>query len=94
MIKDFEKAKEQISAANSIEIISHINPDGDNIGSLIGLGEGLKKIGKKVRLLKSDEVPKYLAFLPKTEEIRELEKSAYPKRKTASGFCGRRSKKL
>lgn len=75
MIKDFEKAKEQISAANSIGIISHINPDGDNIGSLIGLGEGLKKIGKKVRLLKSDEVPKYLAFLPKTEEIRELEKN-------------------
>ena len=37
MIKDFEKAKEQISAANSIGIISHINPDGDNIGSLIGL---------------------------------------------------------
>ena len=27
MIKDFEKAKEQISAANSIGIISHINPD-------------------------------------------------------------------
>ena len=55
MIKDFEKAKEQISAANSIGIISHINPDGDNIGSLIGLGEGLKKIRKKVKLLKSDE---------------------------------------
>ncbi len=45
-------------------IISHINPEGDAIGSCIALALGLKKIGKSVYILNRDPVPDILKFLP------------------------------
>lgn len=49
--------------ANNILLSSHLNPDGDNIGSLLGLGFSLKELGKNVTLLQLDDTPTYLEFL-------------------------------
>ena len=38
-------------------ILSHIRPDGDAIGSLIGLGLALKKAGKVPQLVLEDGLP-------------------------------------
>ena len=53
-----------ISKANKIIIVGHINPDGDVIGSMLGLGKALEKIGKQCQLVLPDELPTLFSFLP------------------------------
>ncbi len=45
-------------------IATHINPDGDAIGSSLALGEALESVGKKIFLYDRDPVPRYYRFLP------------------------------
>ena len=49
--------KERLERANSILIASHIRPDGDAIGSLLGLGLALRNRGKAVKMVLVDGVP-------------------------------------
>ena len=53
-----------IAGAKRIVMACHVNPDGDALGSLLGLGLGLRATGKDVVLLSADGVPESLAFLP------------------------------
>ena len=48
---------EKVSRAQRILIISHIRPDGDAVGSLLGLGLILEDLGKEVNLVLEDGVP-------------------------------------
>ncbi len=59
-----------IAEAHRIVIACHVNPDGDALGSLLGLGLGLIAIGKEVVLLSSDGVPTNFEFLPGSETVR------------------------
>jgi phosphoesterase RecJ-like protein len=70
-IKGLKKAKRLIEEARTIVIASHINPDGDSIGSLLGLGLGLrKKFPKKtIDLLSRDGVPQRYRFLPGADTV-------------------------
>ena len=45
------KFKEQLNEASSIALISHLDPDGDNLGSLTALSKSLLNLGKKFILL-------------------------------------------
>lgn len=65
----FESIREQIDAHEHFVLLSHIRPDGDAIGSQLGLAHGLLEMGKKVTLLTEDGVPSSLKFLPGTEKI-------------------------
>ena len=38
--------KEQLAAANKIVIMGHIRPDGDAIGSMLGMAHALRASGK------------------------------------------------
>ena len=49
--------KERLDQANKIMVTSHIRPDGDAIGSLLGLGLALMNRGKTVRMVLVDGVP-------------------------------------
>ncbi len=44
-------------------LISHMLPDGDSVGSLLGMGLGLRKIGKEVTLMTPGVVPSKYKFL-------------------------------
>lgn len=50
-------------------ILSHIRPDGDAIGSLIGLGLALKKAGKFPQLVLEDGLPSKYRFLAGSELV-------------------------
>lgn len=50
-------------------IVAHPGPDGDSIGSILGLGLALKKLGKRVRMYSSDPIPKSFYFLDAVSEI-------------------------
>lgn len=61
---DFKQIKQKIIRAKEIAIVSHINPDGDTIGSLLSLGLGLERLGKRVYMISADGVPRRYSFLP------------------------------
>ena len=65
----WQEAVEAIESAQSILVVAHVSPDGDAIGSLLGLTESLKSMGKTVIGALDDGVPDYLAFIPKAETI-------------------------
>lgn len=73
----YKKAYELIKKSKSIVLISHVNPDGDALGSSLAMFFALKEMGKKVKVVNvSKKLPQNLDFLPGFSEIkRELPKS-------------------
>ncbi|HZJ74065.1 MAG TPA: bifunctional oligoribonuclease/PAP phosphatase NrnA [Perlabentimonas sp.] len=53
----------------NIIITTHSNPDGDAIGSSLGLFHMLKTLGIKTSIVIPNEIPDFLAWLPGSEEI-------------------------
>jgi phosphoesterase RecJ-like protein len=64
------KIRTPILDAQKILLIAHVAPDGDAIGSLLGLGLGLAKIGKGVTMTCEDPAPRQLGFLPGVDRMR------------------------
>lgn len=62
--RTFESVKKEIRKAKTVGVFSHVNPDGDSIGSLLSLGLGLKKLGKRVYMISQDGVPFRYRKLP------------------------------
>lgn len=65
------KFKEQLNEASSIALISHLDPDGDNLGSLTALSKSLLNLGKKVYPIEFDKIPENLKFLPNLDLLSE-----------------------
>jgi phosphoesterase RecJ-like protein len=65
-----QQAGKRLVGAKHILIISHIRPDGDAIGSTLGLGLALQASGKSVQMVLADGVPKEFHFLTASEEIK------------------------
>ena len=63
-------AQKQLGSAKRVLIVSHIRPDGDAIGSLLGLGLSLQAAGKDVQMVLADGVPMNFRYLQGSEDIR------------------------
>ncbi|PIW68190.1 MAG: bifunctional oligoribonuclease/PAP phosphatase NrnA [Candidatus Omnitrophica bacterium CG12_big_fil_rev_8_21_14_0_65_42_8] len=61
--------KQAIKRFNKFLITSHINPEGDAIGSQAAMACLLRKLGKKFVMLDDSPVPKLLRFMRGTEDI-------------------------
>jgi len=69
---DSDKAKEFLSLINESEKIimtCHVRPDGDAIGSTLGLWHLLRELGKDATVIIPDKAPQSLSFLPGFKEI-------------------------
>ena len=71
--KEIEQGIDLILKSKNIYIASHVQPDGDNLGSSLALGLALKKIKKDVSILKVDEIPSDFLFLPGIDMIEEFD---------------------
>jgi bifunctional oligoribonuclease and PAP phosphatase NrnA len=60
---------QHLRRAERIGIAAHIRPDGDALGSCLGLALSLREMGKQAFVLLEDGVPANLAFLPATETV-------------------------
>jgi len=58
-----------LNSSNSFCVGTHINPDGDGIGSMLAMKIALEAMGKKVVAFSQDQLPNTLAFLPRSESI-------------------------
>lgn len=70
------EAGEKLRAAKSVAITAHVNPDGDAIGSSLGLYHYLESVGKAVRILLQDPVPDNFHILPGAEKIEQVKNLA------------------
>lgn len=52
-------------------VCSHVRPDGDAIGSCLGLALTLQQLGHQVLVLNEDGLPDNLAFLPGAELVKQ-----------------------
>lgn len=58
-----------IEQAQRILLLTHINPDGDAIGSLLGAYHVLREMGKEPIALASSSLPSYTSVLPGVEVV-------------------------
>ncbi len=50
-------------------ILLHVRPDGDSVGSSLALALGLRKLGKAAVVVRSDDLPLNLLFLPGVDQV-------------------------
>ncbi len=62
--------RQKFAAAERIALAAHIRPDGDAVGSLLGLGLALQAKGKQVQMILLDGVPGNLRYLYGSQQIR------------------------
>jgi phosphoesterase RecJ-like protein len=63
--------KKRLADAKKVVIASHVRPDGDAIGSLLGLGLALMEAGKTVEMILVDGAPGSFKFLEGSELIKK-----------------------
>ena len=60
--------------SDNIIIVCHQNPDGDAIGSTLGMARLLNALGKEPQVIVPDQFPDYLMWMPRTQEIIRYDK--------------------
>jgi phosphoesterase RecJ-like protein len=71
MSMDWDKAKALLDGAQRIILLTHITPDGDAIGSSLGLGHALRARGKQITWVVDEGAPGNLRFLPGADQIQK-----------------------
>ena len=69
MVDLYNKVVEEIKSAKHIVITAHKSPDGDSVGSSLGLLQFIKSIGKEAIICHPDPTPDYLEWLEDVEDI-------------------------
>jgi phosphoesterase RecJ-like protein len=63
--------RNRLAEAKKIVIASHVRPDGDAIGSLLGLGLALQDAGKSVEMILADGVPSSFKYLEGSDLVKK-----------------------
>jgi bifunctional oligoribonuclease and PAP phosphatase NrnA len=66
-----EAIKQAIDDAQTVLVLTHVDPDGDAIGSLTAVGNALARMGKQVTMACDDSVPVRFRFLPLTDKVQK-----------------------
>lgn len=66
---DFIRIVDTLQKANNILLATHVFPDGDALGSLLGLGDVLESLGKKVIYYAEEKVTYLYKFMPFCEKL-------------------------
>ena len=65
-----------IQAPRKITVLSHVNPDGDAIGSSLAFSQFLQKLGHQVEVMVSNDFPEFLAWMPGASRIHIYDKES------------------
>ena len=65
-----DQIRDLLKSASSIGIVSHVRPDGDAIGSVLGLGLALRNAGKQVQMVLKDGIIRTFRHLPGTNLVK------------------------
>lgn len=64
-----EQAAAALKGVSRVVIVSHSNPDGDAVGSSLGLAFALQALGKRAEVVLRDGVPRMYAWMPGTMSV-------------------------
>ncbi len=73
---ELDTLRSLISNAEKIVLCCHRSPDGDAVGSVLGLAEYLRSQGKVPVMIVPDAYPDFLQWLPGTERLLRYDKHA------------------
>ncbi len=73
-IQDIQAIQTLLATPKKIAIIPHRNPDGDAMGSTLGLYHFLRKNNHEAIVISPNEFPDFLAWLPGSETVKVFEK--------------------
>ncbi len=65
----FSEFKKIISKTKNISILTHFSPDGDAIGSSLGLFHYLKNKNKNVKVIVPNSFPGFLEWMPASKQV-------------------------
>lgn len=68
-MENIHELKSLLAVPKDVVITTHRNPDGDAIGSSLGLYHFLNKFGHTVRIVSPSEYPDFLTWMPDAEQI-------------------------
>ena len=71
--RPFKKIGLLIESAKKLLVVSHIDPDGDALGTQLAFAAYLRSLGKEVTLVREDAIPERYEFLPGIERIRHID---------------------
>lgn len=66
---EIEKIKELLAAPKNIVIVPHKNPDGDAMGSTIGLYHYLKQYNHNATVISPNDYPNFLKWIPGNNQV-------------------------
>lgn len=66
---NIDKVEQYLSNYNKIVIVSHVSPDGDAIGSSLGMYHFLKSFDKDVTVIYPNSFPDFLRWMPASESV-------------------------
>ncbi len=72
---EIQKAKKYIGYVDKIVIVTHVSPDGDAIGSSLGLYHFLLEQGKQVNVVVPNDFPEFLKWMRGARDIINYEKN-------------------
>jgi len=67
--KNLRHVRDLILQSSNILITTHVSPDGDALGSSLGLYHHLLKRGKKVRVMVPNSFPYFLKWMKGSEDV-------------------------
>ena len=71
---DYSKLNNIIKSSKNILIISHVNPDGDTLGSMCGLYSAiLENFKKKCDMMAVSKVPEVYSYMPHLRDVKNVE---------------------
>ena len=65
----YAKLGNALRKSKKISIVTHLNPDGDAMGSSLALYLFLKKLKKEVRVIIPNAYPQFLAWMPEIKKV-------------------------
>lgn len=71
----FERFDAIIQSPKRIVLACHVNPDGDAIGSVLGMSEFLKRKGHEVKMMVANDFPEFLHWMPGAQEFLVFEQN-------------------
>ena len=69
MMKSLRGVIQALEDSRRVLICSHVEPDGDSIGSQLALAELLDSLGKEIRIVNQDPVPARYRFLDPQDQV-------------------------
>ncbi len=75
----FKKIVPVVKKAKTFVLTTHVNPDGDGLGSEIGMATFLKSLKKKVRIINTSPTPRQFGYLNAQNEIETYDAAKHDK---------------